>query len=97
MLKEKKEKSKVKRAVSELTELKEKVEELKKRARVVGGLLRKEDGGVDYSEDFFGRQAFLTVSGQLQVRGVRIENLNKSKNQCPYHKFRPIRGRENDL
>jgi asparaginyl-tRNA synthetase len=66
-LKEKKEKSKVKVAVSELTALKEKLEELKKRSRVVGGLLRKEDGGVDYVDDFFGRQAFLTVSGQLQV------------------------------
>lgn len=67
-LKEKKEKSKVKVAVSELTALKEKLEELKKRYRVVGGLLRKDDGGVDYVDDFFGRQAFLTVSGQLQVR-----------------------------
>lgn len=27
---------------------------------------KKEDGTVDYSEDFFGKPAFLTVSGQLQ-------------------------------
>ena len=27
---------------------------------------RKEDGSIDYSEDFFGRQASLTVSGQLE-------------------------------
>jgi len=28
---------------------------------------RTEDGNVDFSEDFFGREAFLTVSGQLNV------------------------------
>jgi len=30
-------------------------------------LPRKEDGGVDFEQDFFGREAFLTVSGQLSV------------------------------
>ena len=30
-------------------------------------LPRNEEGGVDYSGDFFGREAFLTVSGQLNV------------------------------
>jgi asparaginyl-tRNA synthetase len=30
-------------------------------------LPRSEDGGVDFSEDFFGRETFLTVSGQLSV------------------------------
>jgi hypothetical protein len=30
-------------------------------------LPRTEDGGIDYSEDFFGREAYLTVSGQLNV------------------------------
>ncbi len=28
---------------------------------------RREDGGVDYSRDFFGRETFLTVSGQLEA------------------------------
>ncbi len=28
---------------------------------------RNEDGGIEYGEDFFGREAFLTVSGQLNV------------------------------
>jgi asparaginyl-tRNA synthetase len=28
---------------------------------------RKEDGTIDYSEDFFGKETFLTVSGQLNV------------------------------
>ena len=36
------------------------------RARSVGGLPRTAAGGVDYSKDFFGQKAFLTVSGQLQ-------------------------------
>lgn len=30
-------------------------------------LPRKENGDIDYSKDFFGREAFLTVSGQLAV------------------------------
>jgi asparaginyl-tRNA synthetase len=30
-------------------------------------LPRTEDGGIDFAEDFFGREAFLTVSGQLNV------------------------------
>ncbi|PID79374.1 asparagine--tRNA ligase [bacterium DOLZORAL124_64_63] len=30
-------------------------------------LPRKDDGSIDYSEDFFGRESFLTVSGQLSV------------------------------
>ena len=29
--------------------------------------IKKDDGSIDYSADFFARQAFLTVSGQLQV------------------------------
>lgn len=31
------------------------------------GLLPTKDGKIDYSQDFFGRQAFLSVSGQLQL------------------------------
>ena len=34
-------------------------------------LARNEEDSVDYSGDFFGREAFLTVSGQLNV-GVRL-------------------------
>ena len=30
-------------------------------------LPKKDDGSIDYSEDFFGRESFLTVSGQLSV------------------------------
>ena len=35
--------------------------------RVEGGILRTEAGRVDYRADFFGKPAFLTVSGQLQA------------------------------
>jgi len=31
------------------------------------GVPRTEDGGVDYSQDFFGRATYLTVSGQLEA------------------------------
>ena len=33
----------------------------------IGNLPRTEKGGVDYKQDFFGRETFLTVSGQLNV------------------------------
>ncbi len=32
-----------------------------------GGLYRTKQGGIDYGHDFFGKAAFLTVSGQLQA------------------------------
>lgn len=32
----------------------------------VGGIKRLPDGEVDYAKDFFGKPAYLTVSGQLQ-------------------------------
>lgn len=32
-----------------------------------GGLYRTKQGALDYSHDFFGKAAFLTVSGQLQA------------------------------
>ena len=34
----------------------------------MGGLPRLTDGSIDYEQDFFGRKAFLTVSGQIQAR-----------------------------
>jgi len=34
---------------------------------VEGGLYRTKQGAIDYSHDFFGKAAFLTVSGQLQA------------------------------
>ena len=37
------------------------------RPRYEGGLPRTPAGDVDYKEDFFGKPAYLTVSGQLQV------------------------------
>ncbi|MCD9032909.1 asparagine--tRNA ligase [Luteimonas sp. Y-2-2-4F] len=35
----------------------------------LANLPRGDDGGVDFSRDFFGRETFLTVSGQLNVEG----------------------------
>jgi hypothetical protein len=37
-------------------------------ALVVGGIKRQPDGKIDYTDDFFGKKAFMTVSGQLQVQ-----------------------------
>ena len=41
------------------------------RPRYEGGLPRRDGSAIDYREDFFGKPAFLTVSGQLQVRTER--------------------------
>jgi len=35
----------------------------------LANLPRTESGGIDFSKDFFGRETFLTVSGQLNVEG----------------------------
>ncbi|KAL6199005.1 PREDICTED: asparagine--tRNA ligase, cytoplasmic 1-like [Fragaria vesca subsp. vesca] len=53
-------------AVAELKRAKENVLKLQERAKLQPGIPKK-DGKVDYTQDFFARQAFLTVSGQLQV------------------------------
>lgn len=59
-------KSEISAAVSELTKAKESFSKLEERSKLKPGIPKK-DGKVDYSQDFFARQAFLTVSGQLQV------------------------------
>ncbi|GAB2247450.1 hypothetical protein Droror1_Dr00007332 [Drosera rotundifolia] len=53
-------------AVAVLNKAKEELSKLEERAKLKAGILQK-DGKIDYSLDFFSRQAFLTVSGQLQV------------------------------
>lgn len=53
-------------SVLELKKAKENVARLEERSKLKPGIPEK-DGKVDYGRDFFARQAFLTVSGQLQV------------------------------
>ncbi|GKV11865.1 hypothetical protein SLEP1_g23083 [Rubroshorea leprosula] len=53
-------------AVAELNKAKENLSKLVDRSKLKPGIPQK-DGKIDYSQDFFARQAFLTVSGQLQV------------------------------
>eukprot|EP00287_Rhodomonas_sp_CCMP768_P003199 CAMPEP_0196720768 /NCGR_PEP_ID=MMETSP1091-20130531/3483_1 /TAXON_ID=302021 /ORGANISM="Rhodomonas sp., Strain CCMP768" /LENGTH=606 /DNA_ID=CAMNT_0042062087 /DNA_START=36 /DNA_END=1856 /DNA_ORIENTATION=- len=43
------------------------VEEAERKAKMVGGIPRTADGGVDYAQDFFGQPVNMTVSGQLQA------------------------------
>jgi asparaginyl-tRNA synthetase len=66
-------------------------------------LPRTEGGGIDYSDDFFGREAYLTVSGQLNVetyscalRNVytfgptfRAENSNTSRHLSEFWMIEP--------
>lgn len=59
-------KQEISASVSELTKAKESLSKLEERFNLKAGIPQK-DGKIDYSRDFFGRQAFLTVSGQLQV------------------------------
>jgi asparaginyl-tRNA synthetase len=64
---------------------------------------RKADGGIDYSKDFFGREAYLTVSGQLNVESYclalknvytfgptfRAENSNTSRHLAEFWMIEP--------
>eukprot|EP00250_Pteridium_aquilinum_P014639 c22110_g1_i1 orf=386-2074(+) len=52
--------------VHDLKQAKELLVQLEARSKFQPGMPKK-DGAVDYSADFFSRQAYLTVSGQLQV------------------------------
>uniref|UniRef100_A0A1J3GT92 asparagine--tRNA ligase n=1 Tax=Noccaea caerulescens TaxID=107243 RepID=A0A1J3GT92_NOCCA len=54
-------------SVAELTTAKASLANVEERSKLKPGLPKKEDGKIDYAQDFFGREAFLTVSGQLQV------------------------------
>ena len=60
------EKAEILASVSELKIAKENLARLEERSKLKPGLPKK-DGKIDYTQDFFARQAFLTVSGQLQV------------------------------
>ncbi|KAL9242026.1 hypothetical protein vseg_016072 [Gypsophila vaccaria] len=53
-------------ALDILKKAKDDLAKLEERAKLQPGLPKK-DGKIDYSRDFFARQAFLTVSGQLQA------------------------------
>ena len=53
-------------AVAELNKAKESLSKTEERFSQKPGIPKK-DGKIDYGQDFFARQAFLTVSGQLQV------------------------------
>jgi asparaginyl-tRNA synthetase len=53
--------------LQELMKAKDIVSRLEEGLKRKPGMPRKDGGEIDYSADYFARQAFLTVSGQLQV------------------------------
>jgi len=69
----------------------------------LANLPRKDDGAIDYSKDFFGKETFLTVSGQLNVEGYclalskvytfgptfRAENSNTSRHLAEFWMVEP--------
>ena len=69
----------------------------------LANLPRKENGAIDYSRDFFGKETFLTVSGQLNVEGYclaltnvytfgptfRAENSNTSRHLAEFWMVEP--------
>ena len=69
----------------------------------LANLPRTESGGIDFSQDFFGRQAYLTVSGQLNVETYclaltrvytfgptfRAENSNTSRHLSEFWMIEP--------
>lgn len=59
-------KQEISASVDQLKKAKESLSKLEERSKLQPGIPQK-DGKTDYTRDFFARQAFLTVSGQLQV------------------------------
>ena len=59
-------KSEIDAAIYEIWKSKYQLLKVEERSRLKPGIPQK-DGKIDFSEDFFSCQAFLTVSGQLQV------------------------------
>ena len=69
----------------------------------LANLPRRPDGNVDFAQDFFGREAFLTVSGQLAVEAYclaltnvytfgptfRAENSNTSRHLAEFWMIEP--------
>jgi asparaginyl-tRNA synthetase len=59
----------------------------------LANLPRTPDGSVDFAQDFFGREAFLTVSGQLNVYTFgptfRAENSNTSRHLAEFWMIEP--------
>jgi asparaginyl-tRNA synthetase len=69
----------------------------------LANLPRTESGGIDFSKDFFGREAFLTVSGQLNIEAYclaltkvytfgptfRAENSNTSRHLAEFWMIEP--------
>jgi asparaginyl-tRNA synthetase len=69
----------------------------------LANLPRQEDGAIDFSHDFFGKETFLTVSGQLNVEGYclalsnvytfgptfRAENSNTSRHLAEFWMVEP--------
>jgi len=69
----------------------------------LANLPRREDGAIDFSKDFFGKETFLTVSGQLNVEGYclalskvytfgptfRAENSNTSRHLAEFWMVEP--------
>ncbi len=69
----------------------------------LGNLPLNKSGGIDFSQDFFGRETFLTVSGQLNVEGYclsmsnvytfgptfRAENSNTSRHLAEFWMVEP--------
>lgn len=60
-------KEEISKEVEKICVLKKKLDEIKEKVDLFkgGGILRKEDGTIDYSKDFFAKPAYLAVSGQL--------------------------------
>ncbi|WVZ88932.1 hypothetical protein U9M48_035399 [Paspalum notatum var. saurae] len=54
-------------AIDELHMAKDNVSKLEERSKLNPGISSRDDGSIAFENDFFKRQAFLTVSGQLQV------------------------------
>ncbi|DBA69394.1 TPA: hypothetical protein ACH3X2_012864 [Trebouxia sp. C0005] len=92
-----------KQAVQQLKHLKQQVGPLMERVTHYRGLVKNQEGLTDYSQDFFGKPTFLTVSGQLNAEmyatamsdvytfgpTFRAENSNTSRHLAEFWMIEP--------
>ncbi|KAL0018100.1 hypothetical protein WJX77_004540 [Trebouxia sp. C0004] len=92
-----------KQAVQQLKHLKQEIAITKERLTHYRGLVKNQEGLTDYSQDFFGKPTFLTVSGQLNAEmyatamsdvytfgpTFRAENSNTSRHLAEFWMIEP--------
>lgn len=71
--------------MQQLMHLKQELSTMQERAQHSSGLVKTSQGLTDYSQDFFGKPTFLTVSGQLnaEIYATAMSDVYTFGEACP--------------